>query len=53
MADWRFLPENQAAVHAGLEVLGLGLPRSDEGAKAPSSETMELLRRVIGVVKSC
>ncbi len=53
MADWRFLPENQAAVHAGLEVLGLGLPRLGAGGETPSSEISEVLSRIIGAVQAC
>ncbi len=50
MADWRFLPENQAAVHAGMEVLGLCWPRRNEEGEAPSAKTMEALRSVVNAV---
>jgi len=46
LADWRFLMENQAAVHAGMEVLGLAWPRVI-GEDEPTSESMEALRAVL------
>ncbi len=49
-ADWRFLPENQAAVHAGMKVLGLLWPRSEEEGEAPSAETMGALRSALDAV---
>ncbi len=50
MADWRFLPENQAAVHMGVEVLGLCWPRRKEEGEAPSAKTMEALRSIVDAV---
>jgi len=49
-ADWRFLPENQAAVHAGMKVLGLMWPRCDEEGEGPSAETMEAVRSALDAV---
>jgi len=50
LVDWRFLPENLASVHAGMEVLGFCWRRSAGERGAPSVGAKDALLRVAGAV---